>query len=699
MVLAFGGPHLNLREQAVSHARRGFFVFRVHVRGNTPAFEGWQDEATNNPDLAHKLWTSRAGKEMPYNIGIATGRPLPGGGYLAALDVDVKNGKEGDKSLRFIEAVSDEAAPPTLRSRTPSDGWHDIYASAEPLPNSVGAIAPGLDVRGAGGYIVAPGSVRNGKSYDIVADLPIAPAPAFMRTARPVKPSAAGDTQQDSPQALDRARDYLERSAPEAIEGSGGNNTTYRVAAKLNEYNLGFDTAAELLRDWNDAKAFPPWDDDALMDILRSAIKHAQNAPGAILAENEFGPVQVKERLKGGINLEPVIEFDAVNIPKRQWVLGGFAAKHYLSGIVSPPGVGKTTFLLMVAVAIAAGRDDIVGMKVHQRGRVLLWNQEDETDELKRRLLALMAAFDVKWSDIEFEGKPGIILGSGVDRRLMFATRDSNGRIAPAPDAATMTAYIAAEGICTAIFDPFVEMHAANENDNTEVAVVGSVFRKIAVKADCAVMLAHHTRKPPAATASDAYAGNMDTARGAGALNGVARMVATLYSIDAATGKKYGIPEDECRRYIRFDDAKANMSLVSGEPMFFRREGVTIGGFGGEEVGVLRPVKLSRTKDAKISARDSLVRDVLEAMGDAAARPVTDLAKDISALPMRADMSLDALGKAIKKTFEQGVKGDKNDNYDIEIRRVAGKTGRYACVYRTLGQQVVSAGGDAEKDE
>ncbi|MBO4228033.1 AAA family ATPase [Bradyrhizobium neotropicale] len=694
-----------MREQAVELARRGFFVFRL--RGKYPLEEGWQEEATNNPERVFSRWTCPLfGNDQGWNIGIATGRRLPSGGFLAAIDEDVKDGKQGDKSLAMLEAIYDEPIPRnTFRTRTPTGGRHHLVSTPQPIPNSVESLAPGVDIRGKGGYIVAPGSVRAIGAYEVENDAPFAAAPKFVlhiaaeQTRK--KQDAKTDLELDTAAAVKRAIDYLINRAPCAVEFHGGNDTTYRVFCKLRDIGVSEDVGLELAAEhWNETKADPPWSPDELASICANAYKHAQNAAGSAMAENEFDPVAVKDILRGGIELEPISKFDAADIPKRQWVLGTFAAKQYLSGLVSPPGVGKTTFLLMLAVAIATGREDILGLVVHQRGRVLLWNQEDETNELKRRLLAVMAAFDVQWSDIEDEnGNPRIIIGSGVDRRLMFAKRNASGYVQPAPDAKVIEEYLLQEGIDLAIFDPFVEMHEANENDNPEIAVVGAVFRRVAVKANCAVILAHHTRKPPAASASDAYAGNMDTARGAGSLAGVARMVATLYTIDKETGKRFGIPEEECRRYVRFDDAKANMSLVSGEPMFFRREGITIGGFGGEEVGVLKPAKLARSKDAKTAARDDLVADALEILGLQEYLPVADVAKELAGLPMYADKTAHALRLALKRAFEKSVQNNENEQIGIITRGIAGKKGEHSCLVRLSAQAGFHRERKDKKDE
>jgi len=670
------------RDHAVGLARKGFRIFPLIPNGKTPANEGnWRKTASSDPARVAEMWTCPVTEaEQDYNIGIALDRET------LVVDVDTRDGKTGDKSLALLEAVYDDLHE-TLEIETASGATHLYFKSESPVGNSASKVGTHIDIKSEGGFVVGPGSTIDGEAYKIVRDNEIAVANGWLvRLAGAPRERAAATgeplTELDTHAAIARATEWLTAKAPEA--------GTFAVAARVKDFGVSQETCLDLLMEhWPPAEAKG---EEHVAFRVANAYRYGQNAPGIASAEAEFEAATVKEKLRGGIELEPVTPFDAVDIPKRQWVLGTFAAKHYLSGLVSPPGVGKTTFLLMLAVAIATGRDDIVGMKVHRRGRVLLWNQEDELDELKRRLLAVLEAFDVKWSDLEVDGKPGIVLGSGVDRRLMFAKRNASGQIVPAPDAKAIEDFIRQEGIVAAIFDPFVEMHEANENDNPEVAVVGAVFRRVAVSAGCAVILAHHTRKPPAASASDAYAGNMDTARGAGSLNGVARMVATLYTIDGATGKRYGIKEDECRRYIRFDDAKANMSLVSGEPMFFRREGVTIGGFGGEEVGVLRPVELSRVKDAKVAARDDLVADVIEALGEDESRPITDIAKDIASLPMRADTSVDALAKAIKRTFEKEVKSDKGDSFTLENRRIKGRPGRHVVLLRTRGQRSETVG-------
>lgn len=116
------------------------------------------------------------------------------------------------------------------------------------------------------------------------------------------------------------------------------------------------------------------------------------------------------------------------------------------------------------------------------------------------------------------------------------------------------------------------------------------MYREIARRTNCAVLLVHHTAKPPQGS-SEGHAGNMNTARGASALIGVSRIIETLFGMSKKDSERHGIPENERHLYVRLDDAKANLSLATAEAKWFKRVGVTIA--NGDEVGVLEPVKLA----------------------------------------------------------------------------------------------------------
>jgi len=127
--------------------------------GKHPRITRWQHRATTDAEQIREWW-----RRWPSaNVGIATG---PSG----LLVVDVDQSKGGEVSLSKLEARF-AALPATLRVRT-GGGWH-VYFTAPlgvEVRNSNGKLGPGIDVRAAGGYVVAPPSLHaSGKRYEWIA--------------------------------------------------------------------------------------------------------------------------------------------------------------------------------------------------------------------------------------------------------------------------------------------------------------------------------------------------------------------------------------------------------------------------------------------------------------------------------------------------------------------------------------------------
>ncbi len=284
-----------------------------------------------------------------------------------------------------------------------------------------------------------------------------------------------------------------------------------------------------------------------------------------------------------------VQDLNIAMLPRRRWLLGQSLLHGHVTVTVAPPGVGKSTLCIEQAVALVTGRP-ITGEDVHEQTKVWIYNNEDDADEMKRRLAAILQHRDIPLDEV----RGRLALNSGADRPLMVAKAERSGNVVRLPDVDACIARIREHHIGLLVVDPFVEVHEVSENSNEQIKVVAGLFREIARMGDCAVMLVHHTAKPPQGV-SDGHAGNLNTARGASALVGVARIVQTLFSMSPRDAEHYGVPDNERRLYIRLDDAKANLRLIDGEARWFKREGVTIA--NGDEVGVLVPTTLERADE------------------------------------------------------------------------------------------------------
>jgi RecA-family ATPase len=91
-------------------------------------------------------------------------------------------------------------------------------------------------------------------------------------------------------------------------------------------------------------------------------------------------------------------------------------------------------------------------------------------------------------------------LNSGADRPLVVAKTERTGNVVRLPDIDACIEHIRAHSIGLFIVDPFIETHEVNENSNEQIKAVAAMFREIARRGECAVMLVHHTAKPPQGT-------------------------------------------------------------------------------------------------------------------------------------------------------------------------------------------------------
>jgi hypothetical protein len=158
-------------EAALRYAAVGWPVFPVRTGGKVPLTPHGCKDASTDPAFIRAWWQ----RHPTANLGIATG---PGSGLLV-VDVDPAPG--GYASLARLEAGHGALA--TLEAGTPAGGAHLYlaYPSGRQLGNSAGRLGPGLDTRGAGGYVVAPPSRRSEGPYVWSVDPdPVMPAPAWL---------------------------------------------------------------------------------------------------------------------------------------------------------------------------------------------------------------------------------------------------------------------------------------------------------------------------------------------------------------------------------------------------------------------------------------------------------------------------------------------------------------------------------------
>lgn len=184
-------------------------------RGKHPRVTGWQEAATTD-----KTKIRRWQRQWPEtNAGLPTGARSG----VVVLDIDPRHG--GDESLADLERQHGPL-PETPRALTGGGGEHRFFAhpgSDVRIRNRTGLL-PGIDVRGDGGYVVAPGSHHvSGGAYEWDAgahpdDMPLAPLPHWL-LALLVEPSTASGAPPEGSRGVplpvgQRARQFIEHGAP-----------------------------------------------------------------------------------------------------------------------------------------------------------------------------------------------------------------------------------------------------------------------------------------------------------------------------------------------------------------------------------------------------------------------------------------------------------------------------------------------------
>lgn len=283
------------------------------------------------------------------------------------------------------------------------------------------------------------------------------------------------------------------------------------------------------------------------------------------------------------ISFVDAMDFNEADIPLRPWIIPGALLAGSTHILAAPGGTGKSVFTLQMALMLAAGKP-WAKWTPKKKCRVLVINAEDDIAEQRRRMVAARTVMG-------FGADRGMImLADAPDNILMSETDAAKKAQVATPLVDELVAVIRHHQIDVVIVDPFAETFDGDENSNGDTKWAMKIWRdKIARPTGCAVYLVHHTTK-----GSEDKAGSADVIRGGGAIVNSARLAATLFVMSKGEASALNVNEDHRFRYVRYDDAKSNNSLI-GARTWFEKISVTLqngpvgDSEGGDEVGALSP--------------------------------------------------------------------------------------------------------------
>jgi len=370
-----GGAIMDMVSSALGLEKKGWKVFPVS--GKTPLVK-W----TEQHGADHSRWRAATG------IGVDCGASA-----LIVIDIDDPEG------LRILEEKLGRtlAQDGTLQSST-GKGWHFFYkANGATVSNSASKIAKGVDVRGAGGYVVVPPSLHpDGRRYEWVKLAEPVDIPQDLLEICSAKPEA-------KPELLERATvsgdldPWTQRALQDecnivrgALEGTR-NDTLYRAGLKMFSIANGGRVSHAEVFSALEASALAnsmgtPMDPYEIKATLESARENAVEVRHPVSKEpNTILSASLPHVPDKAQAFEPMTVDELQNLPEPRWLLKNRIPEGQ-TWVYGPPGTGKTFVTLDWAAAVASSGKTVIafigeGVSGYAQ-RVRAWREENPSADM-----------------------------------------------------------------------------------------------------------------------------------------------------------------------------------------------------------------------------------------------------------------------------------------------------------------------------
>jgi hypothetical protein len=502
-----------LVDHALKYAADGFAVFPCRPGNKEPLGSlvpnGCLD-ATTDAETIKGWWT----KCPDANIGLATG--LKSG--LAVVDLDGQEGIESGNRLGLSSPVC----------ALTGNGKQLFYSDMDgKLKNSVKKLAPGLDTRGANGYVIAPPSLHpNQKRYCWLGS-------PLSRKALPLLPlmflAEKLSTLQTS--TIRKADGWIAAALEEMRKGHV-HNTLISVLGKFRTHNFSEEDTYKLLQPY------------ALLD--GRPYEGLRNKITEIWKRYQPGPM-----IQGPSRSETIDTF-LEDIKEVDWICKPFIAKKSIGFVAGLPETLKTWLCADLAVECARESGFWLGLFPVTGCKVLFVDQERWKGETQRRFGSIIAAKGIERADL----KDTLYLKSGTTIRLNLDQSYQAFRtelLELRPD--------------LVIVDSFATFHTSPENDRTEIQKVLERIKELRNEIGCTFMFINHETKYAYPNGDEKSEPNMGTMAGSVAIGAAAEFCLIVRKVADNTSIVHHVKSTLAQK------AKAFYASVADVP-----EGIVISG-------------------------------------------------------------------------------------------------------------------------
>ncbi len=308
------------------------------------------------------------------------------------------------------------------------------------------------------------------------------------------------------------------------------------------------------------------------------------NSRPADLAADPWDADAAQPAQRPAVRATPYVCRDPRALAPRPWIYGRQFLRGSLSVVLAPGAIGKTSMLVGAALAIATGRPLLGKTPWEGAKRVWLWNLEDSMEELAK----MIEAARQHWKIEEAAMGDRLFVDSALDgASLCTATENNTGFRIIEPVIDALVDELINRKIDVLIIDPFVSSHSVSENNNGAVDAVAKKWARVAVRANCAVCLVHHTRKLNGAEAT------AEGGRGAVALPNAARSVIALNRMTETEATTLQVVGEDRRRFFRAYDDKNNRAPPADASDWYQLLSVDLGNATADRpsdhIGVVAP--------------------------------------------------------------------------------------------------------------
>ena len=500
---------------------------------NLRTAHGFKD-ASKDTDFITAWW-----QQWPAaNVGIATG-PVSG---IIVVDVD-----QGGQIMELLFGVLDHTIFSTKRSKT-GGGTHYFYKYPTTAKISISAsqLAKNIDIRGDGGYVIAPPSKHaSGNNYSWISEslellefpqvwIDKLNAPPAAKSSQPATPKSPPSNTNSTGNGVTNGNGHNAHGSspfvvpppdpglrvPIEINFGNRNNALIKLAGQLRHFGYSEGAMFAALSVENQRICQPPLDNQEIHDIAHSAGRYKPSTPMDQVSDDDSSANPDYEN-----TLRPFLYKDFINAQfEQKEILAYHIGKRDIAIIQAPTNAGKTTKLRNVVLCMTAGRPFMPFYAGQRPIKVAYFDFENDAQDIQRDLAIMDDVFMPK--EAKLIGENLIVIPKGLMGGELFQfnthekwanelIRDNN------------VEFIIVDNI-SAAYD------LNDENSNAEVTKkVIKPLLKMAYKCDCAFLFAHHYGK---GKASEIEHAGVHAGRGASALQALSRTVINMFG-DVSQGE------------------------------------------------------------------------------------------------------------------------------------------------------------------